>query len=1515
MNRVEIIVVINNIAPVVRRLVSTGGISNGIDPNAVATNTGRYSVSSNASEIPDMVYRFPQTQLTAVNIDGLPGVGPPGATAGTSFTPLGPYVPIPPRVNPFIGRYSLDLFPDGDTQVPTTYQLSDITDISTVNSSYTKTISLPGSKRNQEAFGFISDLSADSTFNPNKRCRVYVQADSVVVLEGWIQLTKVIKNEQKQLDKFECTIYADNANLWTEVGEATLDQIDLSELNHDRSVDNVISSWSSTPDDGGYFYPLIDYGGWGTTTHLEYGADGSSFYATGDWTLKDLGGVYSPTGSYSRITPEMMYPSIYAKTVWDKIFQNIGYQYKSNFLSSTYFKNLIIPFNRSILKRAASWETNKKFTIGLGIVSNGKSATMSFGTQSNKFIMEPRTSSVYSPTGEFLGAINGIGNLSSTFSVTNGENNYLSAGVRIRFADTGVLYPYQNSFSSDPGHVFNPTSVSYSPYNKYNTGAFSATANDGWTGRMKIRFGVYYKIWQTGNMMPQGSNGLYGCLSVRRTMNSVGLTFSSYFAPGGSPYYAFPGYSGGYHSATGRPISQLVGDLNSWQDYTGLIPDVSGNKLPIYFPYSPYAYDTGIPGPDRYINNSGVPINVPGFGNQKVYNAGGFGYPFGTTGTYSSIYPGIPIANGSIAGRLYEGEFYTAWLDGLTPETYQTWFGEDFYLEYKAAASGWFAGQPLTVVDPKTAMWIEFMPDLGPGETVDMNQFLPASIKQKDYMMSIIKMFNLTIEPDKQVPNMLNIEPRDDYYAAGATKDWSTKLDRNEDVEIQILGDIQNKTTIFKYKDDNDYYNADYKSRHEETYGQYRFELDNDFIEGEKKVEIVFSPTPMVNVVNSRGFIVPKIVKASNGVFNKTDSNIRILRKATSGTVSNFASELWRFGSSATSSATYSYYPYVGHFDDPYVPTDDLNFGQTTDLYYADQTRATNQNLFTKYYYKQMNEYSNKDSRLLTAMFNLNPKDIYDFRFNDNIVIDNQYYRVVKIDGYDPTQRATSKVTLVKALNVTRPRPRRTSLNISTPTGGLITALGASRNTIRSQGSGAIGMGNLISAGSDGTLIAGNGNSLTANNSGTFISGNQNLVGENSINSTISGDANIISSSASVNIFGNSNTIQSNTFVNVFGNTNFVDSNINAQVVGSNNTINTAHTSVNEISTIFGYSNTVGTNSTATHILGSYNTVAASGTSSNITHILGDSNYIIPTSTITNDISITHVVGQNNTIYPSVSPLNTVFGSRNIVGTSSIGYIVGSDNIIAAAVTQSVVIGSNNAVNSSSATVFGDNNIVPYTTYNSKIFGNNITFASSVSNTTAIGRNINAVESNRVYISDVIITGGTGSAFNLANTLAVGGDPENYPISGTVSIVRGSYSTGTFSAALMLSLDTQIGYEKTYLSRCFVTGGSSMTVRAEKISGSYDSVNTIEVEIQAMIYSNNEIYYTKILKVMSNGGIQIGPIDQIEKNSLTSGRSVSVVIQKSTGDYLDVIITTVDPSANNFEMLVKIRKMCMDIPF
>ena len=65
--------------------------------------------------------------------------------------------------------------------------------------------------------------------------------------------------------------------------------------------------------------------------------------------------------------------------------------------------------------------------------------------------------------------------------------------------------------------------------------------------------------------------------------------------------------------------------------------------------------------------------------------------------------------------------------------------------------------------------------------------------------------------------------------------------------------------------------------------------------------------------------------------------------------------------------------------------------------------------------------------RIVTLSLYLNPVDINNFRFNDSIYLNidgsGQYYKVLKIDGYDPTQPGkTCKVQLLKTVYITVPK-------------------------------------------------------------------------------------------------------------------------------------------------------------------------------------------------------------------------------------------------------------------------------------------------------------------------------------------------------------------------------------------------------------------------------------------------------------------------------------------------------------
>ncbi len=161
------------------------------------------------------------------------------------------------------------------------------------------------------------------------------------------------------------------------------------------------------------------------------------------------------------------------------------------------------------------------------------------------------------------------------------------------------------------------------------------------------------------------------------------------------------------------------------------------------------------------------------------------------------------------------------------------------------------------------------------GDDVEVNAVLPDKIKQSDFFNSIIKAFNLFVEVDKNNPNKLLIEPRPTFYSSGTTRDWSSKLDYSKETKIIPLGELNNKTYLFTYKEDTDYFNSDYKTTYNEVYGQKKYEVLNDFLKGEVVTELIFSPTPLVNTIG-HDRVIPKIYTLdANGTIKPTQSNIR----------------------------------------------------------------------------------------------------------------------------------------------------------------------------------------------------------------------------------------------------------------------------------------------------------------------------------------------------------------------------------------------------------------------------------------------------------------------------------------------------------------------------------------------------------------------------------------------------------------------------------------------------------------
>lgn len=295
-------------------------------------------------------------------------------------------------------------------------------------------------------------------------------------------------------------------------------------------------------------------------------------------------------------------------------------------------------------------------------------------------------------------------------------------------------------------------------------------------------------------------------------------------------------------------------------------------------------------------------------------------------------------------------------------------------------------------------------------DTVNMNYCIPKGILQKDFFTSILKMFNLYVFEDYNFEKSIVIKPFVDYYATGTSFDWSLKLDRSKPIRLKPMSELNSRYFEFNYKDDSDYYNTEFKKRYNVGYGSYIYDSQYEFAKESQTVGIIFSGTPIVGYTGEDKKY-STIFKKSGTTEEAIDSNIRILQ------AKKISCTSYAIKDGATTLTSPTSYGYAGHFDDPTSVAFDLNFAVLDEYYYTGITGTLEENVFNNYWSNYLSEIIDKDSRLLTAYFKLDFKDIYNFDFSTTIWVDGVLYRVNRIYDFNATNIESCKVELLKIIN------------------------------------------------------------------------------------------------------------------------------------------------------------------------------------------------------------------------------------------------------------------------------------------------------------------------------------------------------------------------------------------------------------------------------------------------------------------------------------------------------------------
>ena len=175
------------------------------------------------------------------------------------------------------GQYKFDV--TNDVGIPLTYQIDDIKDIGSRNTSFSKTITLPGTDNNNKLFGmffspqkFIDknlslsqpDANVGTYFNPNISTDIQLFKDGMQIFTGTMKLLQVNKTEG--VFEYEVALFGELGGLYFAIKNFNGKRLRLEDLGWNPTTldtydDNRITTWSQIGVVGNeeVVYPYINY--------------------------------------------------------------------------------------------------------------------------------------------------------------------------------------------------------------------------------------------------------------------------------------------------------------------------------------------------------------------------------------------------------------------------------------------------------------------------------------------------------------------------------------------------------------------------------------------------------------------------------------------------------------------------------------------------------------------------------------------------------------------------------------------------------------------------------------------------------------------------------------------------------------------------------------------------------------------------------------------------------------------------------------------------------------------------------------------------------------------------------------------------------------------------------------------------------------------------------------------------------------------------------------------------------
>lgn len=218
----------------------------------------------------------------------------------------------------------------GNEDVALSYAASKLQDIKSRNGDFSTTFKVPLTNVVKQAIGHSNNFTSNSSF-PYRVAEAEIRESGVTVMRGFARIEKIAS-------EIEVNVFSGNSNWFDLIRNKSLQELDLSHLDHDYTAASIEANRLNTYVSG-FVYPNIYYGGF-TNPLTPYSA--SDFF-----------------------------PSIYYNCILKQIFADIGWTVEGEILDDELFKKSAVLFSNDLWQRKSNGKvfkcevTNQNYITGV----------------------------------------------------------------------------------------------------------------------------------------------------------------------------------------------------------------------------------------------------------------------------------------------------------------------------------------------------------------------------------------------------------------------------------------------------------------------------------------------------------------------------------------------------------------------------------------------------------------------------------------------------------------------------------------------------------------------------------------------------------------------------------------------------------------------------------------------------------------------------------------------------------------------------------------------------------------------------------------------------------------------------------------------------------------------------------------------------------------------------------------------------------------------------------------------